>query len=100
MIIVKDFGTQSLYETNELVKVLSKDIDLIIINGVNINAKHVRDFSFNKGPCESCVISLHLSLCASAGSVIDVEVESSQFIAIEKYYDEIEKVLEIEIRGE
>lgn len=76
-----------------MVAILRDNTQLFIINGVNIEAKNVAYIQFKKGPCESCLIAI-----LAAG--ITLEVEVCETIIIEKYYDEVENTLEIEVSAE
>lgn len=95
MVIIKDFSEQSLEEANKLVAILRDNTQLLIINGVNIEAKNVAYIQFKKGPCESCLIAI-----LAAGITLEVEVEVCETIVVEKYYDEVENTLEIDVSAE
>jgi deoxycytidylate deaminase len=95
MVIIKDFSVESLEEANKLVAILRDNTQLLIVNGVNIEAKNVAYIQFKKGPCESCLIAILV-----AGITLEVEVESCETIVVEKYYDEVENTLEIDVSAE
>jgi len=96
MIIIKDFSSQSLDEANKFITVLRPNTQLLILNGVNINADNITSIEIKQGPCSSCLIVIGLRLEIT----LEIEVDTCQIITIEKFYDQIETVLEINVISE
>lgn len=96
MIIIKDFSAKSLEEVNKFITILYPNTQLLILNGVNINADDITSIEVKKGPLESCLIVVTLKL----EMILEVEVEVCETIVVEKYYDEVENTLEIEVSAE